>query len=203
MQQRLLHQITQRPWGGQGHLAHVALVQRGIARRQRRHGADQGVALPAQQIFLALEQLGFAVQHRKQIFKLAHALGASQKQHAARVERVVKQREQLFLQVDIQIDQHVAAANEVELGERRVFDQILFREHQQLANTLLDAVELAPGLQGKKPGQPLRAHVGGNADRKHPQPCAGNGAAVYVGGKHLHGAALLEGVHALGQQDGE
>lgn len=67
----------------------------------------------------------------------------------------------------------------------------------------VDAVGLATGLQREEARQPLRRQVGGDAGGVDAQPGRGNGAGIHVGGKHLHGIALLEGLHALDQQNGQ
>ena len=60
-------------------------------------------------------------------------LGAAEEQVAALVERVVEQRDQPVLQVGREIDQEVAAGDQVELGERRVAQQVVRREQADLA----------------------------------------------------------------------
>ena len=77
-------------------------------------------------IFLALVQLGFAIKHGKQVRQLAHGFGGSQKQPAIGLKRVMEQRQQSLLKVAPQIDQQIAATEQVKFGKRRVFGNVLF-----------------------------------------------------------------------------
>ena len=111
---------------------------------------DQLRTLRAREVLLALVQLGLAVQHGKQVAKLADALGGAEKQHAAGFQRVVEQRNELLLQFHAHVDQQVAAADQVQPGERRVLDHVLLGEDQHVADALVDAVALPPGSAVKK-----------------------------------------------------
>ena len=115
----------------------------------------------------------------------------------------MKQRDQLLLQLGAQVNQQVTATDQVQLGKRRVFDDILFREHQHVPNALVHPVSVAFRLQCKKPGQALGGHVVRNAGRVNARAGHGNGAAVNVGGKHLYLEAGFKHVQLLLQQNGE
>ena len=91
-----------------------------------RQKAIQGSAPDSQKVVFSLVKLGFSVQYRKQVRKLTHCLGSAQKQNATRQQCVVKHRDQLLLQLGAQVDHQIAAADEVKLGEWRVFDDVLF-----------------------------------------------------------------------------
>ncbi len=167
---------------------------RGSSRLHRRHGRQkpaQGRALRAVNILLALIQLQFAVQRGKKIAKLAHGLGGAQEEKTARVQRVVEQGNELLLQVPAHIDQEVAATDQVELGERRVFDHVLLGKDQHVADAFVDAIGAAAGLGREKPRQPLRRDVGGDAGRIEAGAGRGNRLAVNVGGEDLHLETLL------------
>ena len=191
--QRALGQVRRFVGGGQG---------RPVVVHQRRQKPAQRSALGALKIFLALVDLGLALQHGKQVALFARRLRRAQEQHAARLQGIVKQRDQLLLQFCAQVNQQVAATDQVELGERRVLDHVLLREHQQVTNAFVDPVGAAVGLEREKSGQPLRRHVVGDAGRVHTGTGHGDGAAVDVGGKHLHLVAGLEQLQPFLQQDG-
>ena len=155
----------------------------------------------AVQVVLAQVELGLAVQRLKQVTKLTHGLGGTQKQQAARVQGVVEQRNQLLLQLGAHVDQHVAATDEVELGERRVLDHVVLGEHQHVANAFVNAVAAAVRLGGEKAGQARGRNVAGNAGRVQAGPRHRNGLVVDVGGENLHPEMGLELLHALLQQN--
>ena len=85
-------------------------------------------------------KLPLAVERLEQFVVVADALRRRQKQHALRLERVMKSRDQTVLQFHFQVDQHVAAAQQVETGEGRVLDRVLHREHHHLADLLFHPV---------------------------------------------------------------
>src|SRR5215831_5331257 len=90
----------------------------------------------------------------------------------------------LRLKIAIEIDEEVAAGDEIELGEGRVLQKTMVREKHDVAQLALDAEMIA--LAGEEPAQPLFADVGldrfGIAafarDRKR--------ARVHVGGEDLN-----------------
>jgi len=200
LQQGLLGQFAQRLCGRRGCFA-SRLHQ--ILFNQRRQKPAQRSALRALEIFLALINLGLAVQHGKQVGLFSGGLGGSQKQKTTGLQRVVKQRDQFFLQLGTQVNHQVAATDEVKLGKRGVLDDVMLREHQQVANAFVYAVGAAIGLQRKEPHQPLRTDVIGNADRVKTGAGHCNGTAVDVGGKHLHLVTGPEQLKPLLQQDGD
>ena len=111
--------------------------------------------------------------------------------------------DQLFLQIRPHVDQQVAATHQVQPGERRVFDDIVLREHQQVADALVHAVGVAIRLQREKARQPVRRNVRRNAGRVQPGAGAGNGAAVHIRREHLQLVAGLEHLQPLLQQHGD
>ena len=172
-----------------------------IDRRHRRQIARRRDAPDAVKIRLAPVQLGFPVLDGKHLDKFAHAFGSAEEQPAARFQRVVEQGHELFLKVGTQIDQQVAATDQVKLGERRVLEHILLGKHQHVADALVNAVGTAVGLGGEKARQAFRREVGGDAGRIQSGAGSGDRPAVDVGGEHLHRVVLLDGLHMLLQQD--
>ena len=67
-------------------------------------------------------------------------LGVSEQQDAARLERVVKHRQQLLLQLAVHVDEHVATADHVEPREWRIARQIVPGEDAEVAERLRDAI---------------------------------------------------------------
>jgi hypothetical protein len=77
-------------------------------------------------------------------------------------EREVEQHDHLLLHLRFQVNEEVAAADEAQLGERRVGDQVLNGEGDRFPHLLVDLVGVVVHL-GEKAGQPFRRHVRGNA----------------------------------------
>jgi len=64
----------------------------------------------------------------------------AQIQEAARLERVVKDGEHLLLQARLEIDQQVAATDDVHARERGIADDVLSGEDDHLAQGLVDPI---------------------------------------------------------------
>ncbi len=160
-------------------------------------------AVRAVRILFALVQLRLPIHGGKEVHELAHGLGRAQEKHAARVQRVVQQGNQLLLQFRAHIDQHVAATDQVEFGKGRVLDDVLLGKDHQIADAFVDAVGAAVRLLEEKARQPVRRDVGGDTGRVNAGAGMSDGVAVNVGGEHLHFEILLQFLHALLQQDGD
>ena len=198
--------LQQRPFGQLAHrdLAFAGRLPGGPCDGSiSRQGREKPRAVRAGDLLFALIQLRLAIQRGKKVHELAHGLRRAQEEHAARVQRVVEQGNELLLQFPSHIDQQIAATDQVEFGERRVFDHVLLGEDHHVADALVDAVGAAVRLLGEKARQPFRRDVGGNAGRIDAGAGAVDGPAVNVGGKHLQLETLLQLLHALLEQDGE
>ena len=125
----------------------------------------------------------FAVQRREQVGKAADGLRAPQEQDAAGIQAVVKERQQLLLQLRRQVDQQVAAAQDVELGEGRIHDDVLRGKDHHLADLLADPV--AALVLDEEPAQALRRHVRGDVGREDALAGLVDGVPVQVGGEDL------------------
>ena len=119
----------------------------------------------------------------------ADALGRAQDQEAAGVQGVVHQRQELLLRLDIDVDQEVPAAEDVQLRERRIDEDVLRRKDHQVADFFLDPVALA--LTHEEPRQPLGRHVRGDARGERALAGLLDGVMVDVGGKDLDRRAFL------------
>ena len=96
----------------------------------------------------------------------------------------MKQRNQFLLHLCCQIDQQVAAAQNVQLGKRRFQDEILRREDHQLTNLLAHPV--AVFLLGEESLQSGFRNVGGDIGRKDTLPRLFNRVLVQIGGEDLN-----------------
>ena len=203
LQQRLLGEFAQGQLGtGDRFAAGARMAGRVAHGGQERKTVHHG-ALHALKVLLALIQLGLAVEHAKQVAKVAHAFGGAQKQDATRFQCVVEQGNQPFLQLGAKVDQQVAAAQQIEPRERRVLDHVLLRENQHVADHLVHAVGAEVWFDGKETRQSLGADVGCNAERVETGAGGSNRATVDVGGENLHRVALFERLDALLHQDGD
>ncbi|KAF1067959.1 MAG: hypothetical protein GAK45_01524 [Pseudomonas citronellolis] len=100
----------------------------------------------------------------------------------------------------IEVDQQVAATDQVQLGERRVAQQVVHGEQHMLADFLLHPV--AGLLLGEVLAQALRGHV--RQDRLGVGAAAadGDGMLVDIGGEDLELALAAPVLHMLGEQHG-
>lgn len=65
-----------------------------------------------------------------------HVLGIAEKQIAVGQQREVEQRDQAVLKLRVEVDQQVAARDEVKPRERRVLDDVVLGEDAHLAQLL-------------------------------------------------------------------
>src|SRR5580658_1687917 len=78
-----------------------------------------------------------------EVDKVSHTLRGAQHQYPARIQSVMKQRHELFLQVRAHVDQEIAAADQIEFRERRVLDQVGFGKNEHVSDGLVDTVRTA------------------------------------------------------------
>ena len=140
--------------------------------------------------FPSLVELAVALDQREQLAEAPDRLGGPQHQVAARLQRVVEERNDLPLEGRVEVDEHIAATDQVEPREGRVTQQVVPREHAEVADRLGDLVMVVDA--GEVPPEPFRRDVPG--DVLEVQPCAGpfQGRLVDVGGEDLdrRGAGL-------------
>ena len=141
------------------------------------------------------------VHHLEQVAETADVLRRAQEQEPLGVERVVQQRHDALLEGGVHVDQHVAAADQVEAAERRVGGQVVPGEDAQLADRLADLVVAVRA--DEEPPQPL----GGDVDLDVVEVDAGagllQGRLVQVGGQDLDGGMLVRRFEVLQQADGQ
>jgi len=103
---------------------------------------------------LRLIEPGGAVDRFEQFWRRVRRLGGSQEQKAVRVQRIVEDAAHLCLKLAFQIDQQVAAGDQVDPDEGRVLQRAVAGEQHDVAHLLADAVVLA--FPGEVPLQPPR-----------------------------------------------
>src|SRR5262245_2955678 len=116
-----------------------------------------------------------------------------------RPKGVMENAANLLLKLAIKIDQKVAAGDEVEARERRVLEQTVVGEKDQVADLPPDAVMLA--LMDEEAPQAVLADVRGNRRGIAAVPGHGQRTRVEVAGKHLNFGTRLTTRHLLEQQN--
>src|ERR1051326_9374757 len=84
---------------------------------------------------------------------LGQRLGGAEKQIAARAERVMKHRHEPLLQLLVEIDQEIAARDQIDAGKRGVADHAVRRKDAEVPDIL--AQRVADAIAGKKTVEPL------------------------------------------------
>ena len=104
----------------------------------------------------------------------------------------------LLLQVAVEIDQNVAAGDEIDAREGRVFEQVVDREQHQVAQFLAHAVVVA--LAREEAAQTLLADVRLDRGRIASFPRDGERAGVEIGAENLDRGTQLVARGFLQQQ---
>ncbi len=94
-------------------------------------------------VLAAAEHAPLLVERLEQRLVPGDALGRAEQEAALRAQRVVEDGDQAVLQLGLQVDQHVAARQQVEPAERGILDQALRREDAELADFLDQMVLVA------------------------------------------------------------
>jgi hypothetical protein len=116
----------------------------------------------------------------------------------ALAQRVVEQRDHAVLQIRGQVDQQVAAGDQVQLRERGVLQQVVNREQADLTQVVDDAVGAVLALE--VPLQPLGGDILGNAGRIAADAGDLQRVLVDVAGEDLQPGRAVRFRHALAQQ---
>ena len=103
------------------------------------------------------------VHRLKKVGKTADGLRCAQQQEPSGLERKMKRGHRFLLRARLEIDQHVAATDEVYARERRVGGEVLPREDHHIAHRLIDTV--AAVRLDKEPLQALWGEIGDEALR--------------------------------------
>ena len=141
------------------------------------------------------------VDGAKQVLAAVDRLGDAEEEAAARPQREVDDLERVPLRLAIEVDEEVAAADQVEAREGRVLQQVVRREDDHLADLGADAV--APRVADEEALEAVLGNVGG--DRRRVDALAGGAdrVVVEVGGEHLQHRRRIEAAHVLGEEHGD
>src|SRR2546427_9406720 len=148
----LLHRLRPPPGG-------LARTPRGPARPGLRGPAietAQAQVEPPRGRPLGVDLVLF-VDHREEVRQWPDGLRHSQHQEAWGRQGIVEDRRHAPLQLQLEVDEHVAAYDEVHLREGRVRGQVVLREDAELAHRLADLI-LAIQLHEEAP-QPRRRDI--------------------------------------------
>ena len=113
----------------------------------------------------------------------AGAFRRTEHQEPRRLEGVLQDRPHFALQYVAEVDQHVAATDEVQLGERRVLRQVVPGKNTRVTDALRD---LIPALRsGEEPRQALRRDMGQRGARVYAGAGFFDGRLADIGGEYL------------------
>ena len=128
-------------------------------------------------------------------------LGRAEQQEAAGVQRIVESAAHLLLQFTVEIDEHVAAGNQVDAREWRILEEIVQREQHHVAQILAHAVAVA--LADEEAAQALLAHI--VLDRRRIAALASDGqrACIEIGAEYLDRRTQIAPAALLHEQHGE
>src|SRR5215831_16987075 len=87
-----------------------------------------------------LVNAGFSIEGAEQSKRIVGALGRAQHQKSVWVERIVKSVARQILQFAIQVNQEIAAGDEIDARERRVLEQAVASEQHQVAQLLANTI---------------------------------------------------------------
>src|SRR3954469_22194723 len=103
----------------------------------------------------------------------------------------MKERDHPILSFGPEINKQVPAANQVELGERGIGDEVLLGKNNQLANLLADSVVVAAVDFNEEPFQSIGRNIDLNAGGGNTLTCIGQSISIDVGGEDLDGCNLF------------
>ena len=141
-----------------------------------------------------------AVQRLEELGERSDRLRRPQDQDAIRLQRVVEERDHALLQDRSQVDEHVAAGDEIEMGEGRILGDVLPGEHAALADPP-PHLEVMVGLF-EVAAQALGADVGGDALGIDAGTGTVDGGLAQVRGEDLDGNLGRLLLQVLVEEDG-
>ena len=150
----------------------------------------------------AAVHLVFLVHQREKVRRSTDGLGGAEQEIATGVERVVENGHALSLQFRSEVDQHVAATDEVQAREGRVFTNVLSGKRAHVADHATDLVTAATEA-GEEPPQSLRRNVLGNAAGENAGPRLRDGDFAQVSAENLKFDVALRPGHFLHETDGQ
>src|SRR5712671_3215342 len=126
-------------------------------------------------------------------------LGKPEKEKAARPHRIVEQRDDLRLGLRLQIDQQIAARDQVDARERWIANDAVVREDAHVAH--LPRHAKAPCLGYKEAPEPFGRDILGQYRQIARRPREAQRGFIDVGGENLQPPNDPQLVHLLTQKD--
>ena len=114
----------------------------------------------------------------------------------------MEDRQDALLERGIHVDQHVAATDEVQAREGRVFTNVLSGKSAHVADHATDLVTAATEA-GEEPPQSLRRNVLGNAAGENAGPRLCDGDFAQISAENLKFDVALRPGHFLHETDGQ
>ena len=191
------------------HLAPCALLDPVAGPRRSHLGCCRHRARrPTREQFGKRDLLGFApfeyavllVERTKKPRGARCRLRRSEEQPPGRFQSIVEGPHDTVLHGGIDVDQQIAARDQIELRKRRILDDALRREHAHLADFGYYAIIVAVL------GEPALEPVGRYARHGFPEaasPCGGDRAIVDIGSENLDLRFRSPRIHRLAQQNGQ
>lgn len=174
-----------------GYGCRVARFQAGKNRRPRRDDARH---------LAALEQVDFLVDGREEVRAFGR-LGGAEEKVSAGLEGEVQHLHGAVLRGAVEIDEDIAAGNEVEVREGRIFDQVVSREQHDLAQ-LAPYAEAVVLVLLKVAAQTLGRHIGDFRIRIGALARFRDRVFVEVRAEYLHVGRGGHPGHGIGEQHG-
>ncbi len=171
---------------------------RAVGRRRGCAGGELRWGRRRQRPAGAPENFRLCVHDLEVVPQLADALGRPQKQQSVPLQGVMEERQQPALCRAVQIDEQVAAGDEVEFRERRVLADVLRREDDQFPDFLIEPIVAV--FLGEEPLPPFARHVHRDAVRVNPGAGVVDSLAVQVRAENLKGEPLFHPLGAFPQR---
>ena len=147
------------------------------------------------------KDLLIGAQDPEDIIIIDDGLGPAQEEVALVLQGHMENSEQLTLQDALEIDQQVPAADQVQLAEGRILEDIVLGKDDHLADLVVDHI-MVP-LAGEIAAEPGDRHIFDDVVPVHAPAGGGDGVGVQVGSEDLDLAGDAKLVHGLGKKDGD
>ncbi len=149
----------------------------------------------------AAEDAQLHVQRVVQIGRIAHRFATAEKEHTVGIERKAEQIHRFFLQHRLQINQHIAAGNQINIGEGRIFQQVVRRKHHHFPNVAGNMKIVIFAL--KILAQQMRRQISDDAFRVHPIAGALHGVTIDIGGEDFDINRTADPIHDFAADHGQ
>ena len=141
------------------------------------------------------------VYRREEVGTQVSGFGGAQKQKATRTQGKVKHLQNLALGISIQINQQIAAADQMQMGKGRIAQQAVLSKEDLFADFLLHLVMRL--IADEILAQPRRCNVGENGGRINPRAAYADRALINIGTKYLNLDLSAFQLHLISQQHGQ